>query len=50
MFTKKYDILRPLVEEPWRKYTFKELEKATQKKSVSYLFTVLQKLTKNKLY
>lgn len=46
MLKKEYEVLKPLSETPWRKLTFKQIEKSSRKKSKSYLFKTLKKFVK----
>jgi len=46
MLNKEYDILKPFVERPWEKLTFKQVKKASKKKSVSFVFESLKKSVK----
>ena len=49
MLNKEAGILYWFAKEPWRKYTFTELKKASGKKSKSYLEGVIKKLVKEKI-
>jgi len=42
MLKKEWEILHFFAKEPWRKYSFAELHKASGKRSRSYLFSVLK--------
>ena len=46
---KESDILYYFAKEPWKKYTFTELQKASKKKSKSYLSSVLKKFVAGKI-
>lgn len=49
MIKKEGEILHYFASEPWRKYTFTELKKASKKKSKSYLALSLKKFVKNNI-
>jgi predicted nucleotidyltransferase len=49
MLTKEYEILKPFALKPWEKFTFKQIELASKKKSTSYVFQTLKKFVKNKI-
>ena len=49
MIKKEGEILHYFASEPWRKYTFTELKKASKKKSKSYLALVLKKFVRNNI-
>ena len=47
MLKKESEILHLFAKEPWKRYTFTELQKAAHKKSKSYLALALKKLVTN---
>jgi len=49
MIRKENEVLRPLIKEPWKKLTFKEIKQYSKKKSESYVFTTLKKFVKEKI-
>ena len=44
MLKKEYEILAAFAEKPWKKFTFKEVKEYANKKSDSYIFSILKKL------
>lgn len=49
MLNKEYEILKPFIEEAWKKFTFKEIKKLSKKKSESYVYNSLKKFVKQNL-
>jgi len=49
MLKKESEILYFFAKEPWKRYTFTELKKASKKKSKSYLAAVLKKFVSGKI-
>lgn len=49
MITKELEILYLFAKEPWKKYTFTELQKVSKKKSKSYLELTLKKFIENNI-
>lgn len=49
MLKKEAEILYWFAKEPWKKYTFTELRKASGKKSRSYMASVLDRFDKNRI-
>jgi len=46
MLKKEHEILKPFIEQPWQKLTFKQIETISKKKSTSYTFKTLKKFAK----
>lgn len=46
MLKKEHQILEEFVEKPWKKLTFKEVKKLSEKKSESYVYASLKKFVK----
>ncbi len=46
MLKKEYELLVPFIRKPWRKFTFKEIKKSTNKTSESYVYNGLKKFVK----
>lgn len=46
MLKKEHEILKPLVERPWKKFTFGEVKAASGKKSESYTYNSLKRFVK----
>jgi predicted nucleotidyltransferase len=46
MLKKEYELLKPFVEKPWLKFTFKQVKEYSKKKSKSYTYNVLGKFVK----
>lgn len=49
MLKNEIDVLIPLIKTPWNKMTFKEIKKATGKKSDSYVYNSIQRFVKKKI-
>ena len=49
MLNKEYEILKPFIEEAWKKFTFKEIKKLSKKKSESYVYNSLKKFVKQNI-
>jgi len=43
MIRKEYEVLRPFVEKPWQKLTFRQVQQYSKKKSESYVYNILKK-------
>ncbi|RLI96379.1 MAG: hypothetical protein DRO96_03250 [Candidatus Aenigmatarchaeota archaeon] len=46
MLKKEYEILLPLIKQPWKGFTFKEVKKLSEKKSESYVYNSLKSFVK----
>ncbi|MBI1968898.1 nucleotidyltransferase domain-containing protein [Candidatus Woesearchaeota archaeon] len=44
MLKKEHQVLGPLIAEPWKRFTFKEIQESSKKTSKSYVFTILKAL------
>ena len=49
MLKKEYELLIPFIKEPWRKFTFKDIKKAANKTSESYVYNTLRNFVKQEI-
>jgi len=50
MFKKEYEIMVPFIKEPWNGFTFNNIMKESKKKSKSYVYAILKKMVKQKIF
>lgn len=49
IITKQYEVDSVFIKEPWKKLTYKDIQRISGKKSKSYIYAVLERLTKEKI-
>lgn len=49
MLNKEHQLLVPLITQPWKRFTFREIKESSKKTSKSYVSMVLKKMTKEKI-
>jgi predicted nucleotidyltransferase len=49
MLKKEYQIIKPFIEKPWKKFTFKQIKEYSNKKSESYTYNSLKKFVKENI-